>query len=121
MTAMNAVMTRAGFDGAVSELVERPEAQSVEEDLFVLNAMSPSLIEHVPVLFEETVKESLSYLLGAKESARVLGWFRGNELASRQGVFDRLTTLYGNRASPLESVIDRVFGMRVHELVRQLP
>ena len=114
-------MTRAESDGAVSELVEQPKAQSVEEDLFVLNAMAPELLEHVPVLFEETVRNSLSYMLGTKESSRVLSWFRGNELACRQGVFSRLLAVYGEKASPIQSMIDRVFGMRVHELVRQLP
>ncbi len=114
-------MTRAESQGAVSGLAQQPGTQSVEEDLFALNAMAPELLEHVPVLFEETVKDSLTYMLGTKESTGVLSWFRGNELACRQGVFARLLAVYGDKASPLQNMIDRVFGMRVHELVRQLP
>jgi hypothetical protein len=102
------------------ELADQPEMQSVEQDLFTLNAIAPDLLEHVPVIFEATVRESLTYMLGSKESRGVLAWFRGNELASRQWVFARLLSVYGTRSSALESMIDRVFGMRVHDLLRQL-
>lgn len=114
-------MTGVAPNGAVNELAGQPEAISVEEDLFALNAMAPDLLENVPILFEETVRESLTYMLGTKESTGVLSWFRGDELACRQGVFARLLAVYGDKASPLQNMIDRVFGMRVHELVRQLP
>jgi len=92
----------------------------VEEDLLTLNVIAPDLLERVPVLFAETVRESLSYMLGTKESGNVLGWFRESELANRAGVFDRLVSVYGAKASPIQKVIDRVFGMRVHELLWQL-
>ena len=114
-------MTGATSNGAVTELSQRQETRGVEEDLFSLNAMVPELLEHVPVLFEETVRDSLNYMLGTKESTGVISWFRGDELACRQGVFARLSAVYGEKASPLQIMIDRVFGMRVHELVRQLP
>jgi len=94
--------------------------QSVEQDLFALNAIAPDLLEHVPVLFKETVRESLSYMLGTKESKGVLARFRDDELASRPEVFARLVSVYGTRASPLQKMIDRVFGMRVHNLLQQL-
>jgi hypothetical protein len=119
--SMNAAMTGAESHGALGDLEERPEAQSVEHDLFALNVMAPELVEHVPALFEEAVKDSLSYMLGSKESARVLSCFRANELESRQGVFERLLVVYGGKASPIQNMIDRVFGMRVHDLVRKLP
>jgi hypothetical protein len=117
---MNAAMTTTEFDQAVSILAKQPDVQSVEEDLFTLDAMAPQLLGQVPVLFEQTVKDTLSYMLGAKESADVIAWFRSSELGSRPGVFARLLTVYGDKASPLESVIDRVFGMRVHQLVQQV-
>jgi hypothetical protein len=98
----------------------QPEMQSVEQDLFALNAIAPDLLEQVPVIFEATVRESLAYMLGSKESRGVLAWFLDNELASRQWVFARLASLYGDRASTLQNMIDRVFGMRVHDLLRQL-
>jgi len=101
-------------------LVNQQGMQTVEEDLLTLNAMAPDLLEHVPVLFEETVRGSLSYMLGAKASRSMLEWFRANELTDRSGVFARLTSVYGERASPLQNMIDRVFGMRVHELLQQL-
>jgi hypothetical protein len=110
----------AGFQGEVTGLLEQPETLSVEEDLFTLKAIAPDLVEEVPVLFAETVRESLSYMLGTKESGGVLAWFRGNELASRADVFDRLASVYGTRASPIQKLIDRVFGIRVHSLVEQL-
>jgi hypothetical protein len=99
----------------------QPEMQSVEQDLFALNAFAPDLLEHVPAMFEETVRQSLTYMLGSKESKGVLAWFRGSELVSRQWVFARLVSVYGDRASPLQKMIDRVFGIRIHELVQQLP
>ena len=102
------------------ELAILPEVQNVEQDLFTLNAMAPELLEQVPFIFEGTVRESLMYMLGSKESRGVLAWFRENELASRQWVFARLVSVYGVRASPLQNMIDRVFGMRVHDLLRQL-
>jgi hypothetical protein len=104
----------------VIELADKPETQNVEQDLFTLNAIAPDLLEQVPVIFEATVRESLTYMLGSNESRGVLGWFRDNELASRQWVFSRLAAVYGERASPLQNMIDRVFGMRVHDLLRQL-
>jgi len=104
----------------VTDVADQAETLSVEQDLLALNAIAPDLLEHVPVLFEETVRGSLTYMLGAKESKGVLSWFRGHELASRQEVFARLASVYGDRASPLQRMIDRVFGMRVHELLQQL-
>jgi hypothetical protein len=109
-----------GSQDEVARLRDQPEALSVEEDLFTLNAMAPDVLDQVPSLFAETVRESLSYMLGAKESGGVLAWFRGDELASRAGVFDRLVSVYGQRASPIQKMIDRVFGMRVHELLGRL-
>jgi hypothetical protein len=103
-----------------TDVADQPEMQGVEQDLFTLSAMAPDLLEQVPVIFEATVRESLAYMLGSKESRGVLAWFRDNELASRQWVFARLVSVYGTRASTLESMIDRVFGMRVHDLLRQL-
>jgi len=102
------------------ELANQPEMQGVEQDLFTLSAIAPDLLEHVPVIFEATVRESLTYMLGSKEARGVLAWFRDNELASRQWVFSRLASVYGEKASPLQNMIDRVFSMRVHDLVRQL-
>jgi hypothetical protein len=101
-------------------LVIQPEMQNVEQDLFSLSAIAPELLEHVPVIFEATVRESLMYMLGSKESRGVLAWFRDSELASREWVFARLVSVYGARASPLQNMIDRVFGIRVHDLLRQL-
>ena len=102
------------------DLRTKPGIPTVEEDLLTLNAMAPDLLEHVPVLFEETVRGALSYMLGGKESGNVLAWFRGDELTNRQGVFARLASVYGERASPIQKMIDRVFGIRVHELLQQL-
>ena len=104
----------------IAAIADQPEMQRVEQDLFSLNATAPDLLEHVPVMFEETVRESLTYMLGTNESRGVLAWFRGSELTSRQWVFARLTSVYGIRASPLQNMIDRVFGMRVHDLLLQL-
>jgi hypothetical protein len=101
-------------------LADNPGTQTVEEDLFTLNVMAPDLLEQVPVLFEETVRGSLTYMLGARESRSMLEWFRAKELTDRHGVFARLASVYGERASPLQNMIDRVFGMRVHELLQQL-
>ena len=118
---MSAATTRVGLDSAVDERALITGWQGVEEDLFSLDVMAPALLQDVPAIFEQTVRESLSYMVGAGESSRVLAWFHAGELACRQDVFARLSAVYGERASPIESVIDRVFGLRVHELVRKLP
>jgi hypothetical protein len=117
---MNVAMTGPRTYEAADEINDSAGAQSVEEDLFALNALAPELLGGLPALFEETVRESLSYMLGTKESAGVLSWFQGDELKYRYGVYARLLELYGNKASPIQSMIDRVFGLRVHELLRQL-
>jgi hypothetical protein len=113
-------MMRGDLKSDLKERVEPPSEQSVEEDIFALNAIAPDLLEHLPHLFEETVRGALGYMLGTNESKGVLGGFRDGELGSREGVFARLASLYGERASPLQKMIDRVFGMRVHDLLRQL-
>ena len=97
------------------------EAPSVEEDLFTLSAIAPELLEEIPALFGETVKESLAYVLGPSASKGVIEWLRSDELQSRQGVFARLAALYGERATPIEALIDRVFGLQVRALVQRLP
>ncbi len=63
-------------------LADQAGIPTVEEDLLTLNAMAPDLLEHVPVLFEETVRGALSYMLGGKESekrARVVPRRRAHE------------------------------------------
>jgi hypothetical protein len=118
---MNVATTRAEFEGGEGGLAGSPSAQGIEEDLFSLSALAPQLLADVPVLFEQTVRDSLSYMLGTRESAGVLSWFRGDELMCRDGVFARLLEVYGTKASPIQNMIDRVFGLRVHQLLQQLP
>lgn len=113
-------MMRSDFKSETARTADKPGMQTVEEDLLTLNAIAPDLLDHVPVLFEETVRGSLSYMLGAKESKNILDWFRTGELRNRQGVFSRLASVYGERASPIEKMIDRAFGIRIHDLLRQL-
>ena len=105
----------------VAEIPNQAHAQNVEEDIFTLNAIAPDLLEHLPTLFEETVRESLGYMLGMEESRGVLARFRDDELASREVAFAKLLSVYGPaRASPLQKMIDRTFGIRVHNLLQQL-
>jgi hypothetical protein len=92
----------------------------LEQDLFTLNAMAPDLLDQVPAMFEEAVRESLGYMLGMKESKGVLAWFREAELASRPEVFTRLASRYGDRASPLKTMIDEAFKNRVHSFLESL-
>jgi hypothetical protein len=113
-------MMRGDLRRETSALADEAGIETVEEDLFSLNAIAPDLLEHVPALFEETVRGSLSYMLGARESKKLLDWFRADELRNRDGVFSRLASVYGERASPLQIMIDRAFGIRVHHLLQQL-
>jgi hypothetical protein len=92
----------------------------LEEDLFTLNAIAPSLLKQVPALFEESVRESLSLMLGMKASKGAMRWFRDADLGSRPEVFERLASRYGDGASPLQIMIDQAFKRRVHELLEQL-
>lgn len=127
------LISRQGLDGSVeaqmisSELsleskhaFEAKGMNGLEQDLFTLNAMAPDLLVCVPALFEESVKESLGYVLGMKETRGVLTWFREAELESRPEVFTRLASRYGDRASPLEKMIDQAFAKRVHDLLERL-
>jgi hypothetical protein len=104
----------------VTESPDLSEMGSLEEDLLSVNAVAPELLERLSVLFEETVRDALCYMLGEKASKDALGEFRKSELENRQAAFGRLTALYGPKASPLQKVIDRVFGMRVHDLLGQI-
>lgn len=113
-------MMRSDLMTETHALADKPGIQTVEQDLLTLNEIAPDLLEHVPVLFEETVRGSLSYMLGAKESKNLLDYFRADELKNRQGVFSRLASVYGERASPIQKMIDRAFGIRVHDLLLQL-
>ncbi len=97
-----------------------PGDESVEEDLFTLNAVAPSLLRQLPALFEEAVKDTLAFFLGTKESTGVLSYFRGVPLTDRSEVFGKLDSLYLDRASPLQRGIDRAFQIRVHRLVTQV-
>jgi hypothetical protein len=92
----------------------------LEQDLFTLNAMGPDLVDQVPAMFKEAVRESLRYMLGMKESKGVLAWFREAELASRPEVFTRLASRYGDTASPLKTMIDQAFKTRVHSFLESL-
>ena len=89
----------------------------LKSDLFTLNAIAPALLEDVPALFEEAVRESLSYMLGMKESKGVLRWLRDARLSSRPEVFARLLSHFGARASPLQNMVDEAFKRRVHTLL----
>jgi hypothetical protein len=92
----------------------------LEQDLFTLNAIAPALLEQVPALFEEAVKETLGSSLGLKESKGALSWFRDADLRSRPEVFSRLASHYGGGASPLQIMIDKAFKNRVHNFLDSL-
>lgn len=90
---------------------------ALEEELFTLNSVAPYLVEKLPGLFEEAVREALGQMLGMKESTGVLRWLHDADLGSRPEVFERLASRYGDRASPLMSKIDEAFERRVHNLL----
>ena len=90
---------------------------ALEQDLFTLNATAPTLLDQLPGLFEEAVRESLGFMLGMKESTGVLRWLRDAQLSSRPEVFARLASRYGDRASPLQERIDEAFKRRVGNLL----
>jgi hypothetical protein len=115
---MKAAVMPSNLESEVSGLSDQQGTGSIEEDLFSLNAMAPDLLEHVPALFEETVRGSLNHTLGTRESGAVLAHLSASELASRQAVFARLASLYGEEASSLQKMIDRAFAIRVQDLLR---
>jgi hypothetical protein len=104
-----------------NEPLDMPGMVGVEQDLFTLNAVAPSLLEQLPTIFEDAVRESLAYMLGRIESKCVLASFSPDQLVDRSEVFGRLVSLYNSRASPLQKGIDWAFQKRVHQLVNQLP
>ena len=93
------------------------DMNDLEQDLFTLNATAPALLDQLPALFEEAVRESLGFMLGMKESTGVLRWLRDARLSSRPEVFARLASRYGDRASPLQDRIDEAFKRRVGNLL----
>lgn len=94
--------------------------ERLEEEILSINAFAPDLLEHLPGLFEEAVRESLTIMLVPMESERVLASLNHVGLGNRPEVFRSLNSVYGHRASPLQKAVDRSFQGLVHDLARQV-
>jgi hypothetical protein len=117
MTSVKAGLMSTELAADSNEKSDARGANELEQELFTLNAVAPALLEQLPGLFEEAVRESLSHILGMKESTGVLRWLHDAALGSRPEVFARLASRYGDRASPLQARIDEAFERRVRNLV----
>lgn len=94
--------------------------ETLEEEIFSINAIAPELLEHLPGLFEEAVRGSLTSMLGNTESKSVLASLSHVGLGNRLEVFRSLNSAYGHRASPLQKAVDRSFQALVHGLAMQV-
>ena len=98
----------------ISELI----GQTLEEEIFILNSLDPSIVKRLPTLFSDSVVDSLTIILGASSGEALIRCIGEMRLQSPAEVYKSLDAALRGGAEILKSAIREDFRVRIHRLCK---
>src|SRR5208337_4646317 len=96
-----------------------PRRQTIEEELFALQAIAPVMVEDLHFLFEEAVTDSLANILGDNGARALMRLIAGTNLGSPDQVYEALDSIFHEGAQVLKRAIVEEFSAKLHLLLEK--
>lgn len=112
---MTALVGTAIQKKAVSRMAELI-GQTLEEELFTLHTITPSLVRELPSLFSESVVTSVTSILGEDSGDALIRGIGDECLADPTEVYEKLDSLLQDGSEILKAAIREEFRVKVHRL-----
>lgn len=116
-STMSVVMSEALQKKAVSHMSDLI-GQTMEEEIFSLNSLVPDLMEQLPVIFSESVINSVTSILGDATAEALIRHIGEDKLGSPAKVYESLDSFLQGGSGVLKGAILEEFRVKVHKLFK---
>jgi hypothetical protein len=97
-----------------------PKSQTVEEELFDLQALAPDMIEDLRSLFKEAVADPTVKLLGKDEAVALAKLIAETDLGNPPQVFTALDSTLHEGSRIIKDAVVEEFRVKVHQLLEKV-
>jgi hypothetical protein len=114
MTALVGTSIQKKAVNRITELI----GQTLEEELFTLHVLLPSLVEELSSLFSESVFTSVTSILGEDLGEALIRGIGDESLVDPAKTYERLDSLLQDGSEILKAAIREEFRVKVHRLYK---
>jgi hypothetical protein len=97
-----------------------PKRQTIEEELFDLQALAPDMIEDLRSVFKESVTDSMANLLNEDEARALAKLIAESDFGNPQEVFDALDSILHGGSHVIKDAIVEEFRINVHLMLEKV-